>query len=128
MKVAAISTHPIQYQAPWFRALSALEDINLRVYYGLIPDEHQQGLGFEVPFQWDLPLLEGYHWEALPSDRRSPNLAGFFGNSTRKVYSKLRAARPDALIVTGWNALPLIEATVAARMLGIPTLVRGDSN
>ena len=33
-KIAAITSHPIQYQAPLFRAISQQSDIDLTVYFG----------------------------------------------------------------------------------------------
>ena len=45
MRIAIVSTHPIQYHTPWFRELSR-QNIELKVYYALIPDAQQQGVGF----------------------------------------------------------------------------------
>src|SRR5947209_7275031 len=60
IRLAIVSTHPIQYHSPWFRALARVPEIDLHVYYchRLLPEE--QGAGFEVPFEWDVPLLDGY--------------------------------------------------------------------
>ena len=128
MKVAVVSTHPIQYQTPWYQKLAAQEQIELTVYYALIPDNEQQGVGFDVPFAWDIPLLEGYAWELLPNKRKSPNLRGFFASSTPAIYSILKKTRPDVVIITGWQSLPLLEALWASMRLGIKRIVRGDSN
>lgn len=128
MKVAVVSTHPIQYHTPWFQKLAAHEQIELTVYYAIMPDREQQGVGFAVPFVWDIPLLEGYRWELLPNKRKSPNLRGFLGSSTPAIYSMLREARPDAIIITGWQSLPLLQALWASIRLGIPRIVRGESN
>ena len=128
MKVAVVSTHPIQYQTPWFQKLAAQEQIELTVYYALIPDSEHQGVGFDVPFAWDIPLLEGYSWELLPNKRKTPSLRGFFSSSTPAIYSILKKTRPDAVIITGWQSLTLLEALWASMRLGIPRIVRGESN
>lgn len=128
MKVAVFSTHPIQYQVPWFRKLSKQDGIQLRVYYGHLPDQKQQGIGFGVPFSWDVPLLEGYEWEVLPNKRKSPTLDGFFSSSTPSVYEVLRDARPTVAILTGWNSLVLLQTLRACISLRIPRIVRGESN
>lgn len=128
MKVAVVSTHPIQYHTPWFQKLAAHERIELTVYYAMMPDREQQGVGFDVPFAWDIPLLEGYRWELLPNKRKSPNLRGFLASSTPAIYSMLKQARPDAVIITGWQSLPLLQALWASIRLGIPRIVRGESN
>ncbi|MEK6302299.1 MAG: glycosyltransferase family 4 protein [Acidobacteriota bacterium] len=128
MKVAVVSTHPIQYQTPWYQKLAAQKQIELTVYYAMMPDREQQGVGFDVPFAWDIPLLEGYAWELLPNRRKSPSLRGFFASSTPAIYSILKKTRPDVVIITGWQSLPLLEALWASMRLGIPRIVRGESN
>src|ERR1700754_148823 len=128
MKIALFATHPIQYQVPWFERLSAQPGVDLKVYYALIPDAQAQGVGFGVAFNWDIPLLEGYEWELLPNARRSPHLHGFFSSSTPAAYSILKKTRPDVVIITGWQSLPLLQSLWACNRLAIPCLVRGDSN
>ena len=128
MKIAIVSTHPIQYHVPWFQKLASEKQLDLKVYYALIPNEQQQGVGFDVPFSWDIPLLEGYKWEAMPNKRRSPSLTGFFSSSAPAIHSLLEKERPDVVIITGWQSLPLLEALWASVRLGIPRIVRGESN
>lgn len=127
-KVFIIATHPIQYQVPWFRMLAARKEISLKVFYAILPDQQQQGGGFGIPFSWDIPMLEGYEWQALPNSVRSPSLHGFFGSSTPAILSIFRRERPDAVIITGWQSLPLLQALWACIRLGIPSIVRGESN
>jgi glycosyltransferase involved in cell wall biosynthesis len=128
MKVALIATHPIQYQVPWFQALARLPGMTFKVYYALLPDREQQGAGFGVPFAWDIPMLAGYDWEALPNAARRPALRGFFSSSTPAIGAVLARDRPDAAILTGWHAWPLLQALRACMALRIPRIVRGESN
>jgi hypothetical protein len=58
-RVLAVASHPIQYQAPWFRALAQVREIDFSVLFVQQPDAQQQGRGFGLAFQWDVPLLEG---------------------------------------------------------------------
>lgn len=125
-KVAIIATHPIQYHIPWFQRLA--EHVKLTVYYALLPDAEQQGVGFGVPFKWDIPMLEGYEWQVMPNQRPSPSLRGFLASSTPAIHSLLSEAKPDVVIITGWHALPLLQALWACMRLGIPRIVRGESN
>ena len=37
MRVAMVTTHPIQYQVPWLRMLAASEGIDLHVFFAMIP-------------------------------------------------------------------------------------------
>lgn len=127
-RVAIFATHPIQYQVPWFQELARAGGIELKVYFALIPDSGQQGVGFDVAFQWDIPMLSGYPYVALPNAARAPSLAGFMASSTPSVRAALERDRPDVAILTGWQALPLLQALRACRALRIPTIVRAESN
>jgi glycosyltransferase involved in cell wall biosynthesis len=127
-RLAIVATHPIQYQVPWFQSLARVDSIQLKVYYALIPNPEQQGVGFGTAFSWDLPLLEGYEWELLTNRCRAPRLGSFFGLSTPGVLSVLRRDRPDVVIITGWSSLPLVQALWACIRLRIPRIVRGESN
>ena len=77
-RIAVVATHPIQYHAPWFRALIA-EGVDLRVLFAFLPDAGRQAVGFGAGFEWDVPLLEGYAWSLLAQSRREPELGRFLG-------------------------------------------------
>ena len=128
MRLGIVASHPVQYQVPWYRALAAEPDVDLTVYYGLIPTPAQQGVGFGVEFAWDVPLLDGYRWTALDNSARSPSLAGFFTSRTPTVGRVLARDRPAAVVVSGWQSLALDQAARACGRLGIPCLVRGESS
>jgi glycosyltransferase involved in cell wall biosynthesis len=127
-KLGIFATHPIQYHVPLFRELAHRPEIRLIVYFGLIPDPSQQGIGFNVPFTWDIPLLEGYEWKALKNTARRPGLGKFTGINTPSLQRRLVADQVDIVIVTGWQALSLLQAIWACRRLKIPCLVRGESS
>jgi glycosyltransferase involved in cell wall biosynthesis len=128
LRLAIFATHPIQYQVPWFQALSKAEGIEVKVYYSLIPDAEQQGQGFGVSFVWDIPMFSGYSWEVLENKLEQPKLTRFFGSRIRHVRTLLKNEKPDVVLITGWNAYPLLQVLLACIWLGIPRLVRGDSN
>jgi glycosyltransferase involved in cell wall biosynthesis len=122
-RLAIVATHPIQYFAPWWRALAAREDLVVQVIHLRHLDARAQGTGFGVNFRWDIPLLEGYPSVNLDAPTgwrgfvRSPRLA-----------RALHAFRPDAVLVTGWQEPLLALTTPLARLLGIPVIIRGESN
>lgn len=128
IRLAIVATHPIQYHVPWFQGLAAHAEIDLKVYFALLPDPAQQGTGFGKAFHWDIPMLEGYSWTALENVRAHPDLGRFFGSSTPGVRRVFRDERPDAVLLNGWEALPLLQALCVGRLLGIPRIVRGESN
>jgi len=126
--LVAVETHPIQYKAPLFRKLAADPRIDLTVFYAMIPDAAQQGAGFGVPFEWDLPLLGGYRHEVLENRARHPSATTFSGCDTPGIFGRLRRDRPDAVLVNGWGTKTSLQALWACRRLGIPCLVRGEAN
>lgn len=127
-KLAIVTTHPIQYQVPWFRALALERSLELTVGYACMPDSAQQGAGFDVPFAWDLPLLDGYRWEQLNLASAPAKLNSFAGLRLHSIGAWFRRGGFDAVLVTGWNSLALVQAALAASRLGIPLIGRGDSH
>ena len=128
VKISIVATHPIQYHIPWFIALSNRPDLQVKVYFGCQPDDLQQGVGFDQPFKWDIPMYDGYEWQVLDKRNRNPGTAGFFSSSVRNTVDIFRRNRPDVMILTGWQSLSLIQALWACIRLRIPRLVRGESS
>ncbi len=128
LRVGIVTTHPIQYQVPWFQRLARREELDLTVFYALLPSPQQQGVGFGREFVWDLPLLEGYRHELLCNVARPPSLGRFAGCDTPEIGARLDAAHFDALIVNGWHTRSGLQALWACRRRRLPCLVRGDSN
>jgi glycosyltransferase involved in cell wall biosynthesis len=127
-RLLVVASHPIQYQAPWFRALAAEPSVDFSVLFVQLPDPAQQGRGFGVAFTWDIPLLEGYRWQRAPHLRGRGGLHGFFAARIAGPTALLRELDPDVLLLTGWHIWPLVQLLIAARRLGIPVVMRGESN
>ena len=127
-RALAVASHPIQYQAPWFRALAQAPGIDFSVLFIQQPDAQQQGQGFGVPFQWDVPLLDGYRWQQVPEIRGPGGLKGFFAARIPHPLGLLRKLGPDVLVLTGWHVWPLVQLLIAARWAGTPVIMRGESN
>jgi glycosyltransferase involved in cell wall biosynthesis len=127
-RVLALATHPIQYQAPWFRALASSREIEFSVLFVQQLDARQQGTGFGVPFEWDIPLLEGYRWQLAPDVRGAGGLDGFFATRIHRPLHLLRQLKPAAVLLTGWQAWPLFQLLLAALWAGVPVIMRGESN
>jgi glycosyltransferase involved in cell wall biosynthesis len=122
--IAFLTSHPVQYQAPLFRALAARDDVDLTVLF--CSDEgarayHDRGFGITV--QWDVPLCAGYRHEFLGHCRR--------GRGSRlanaDVVGVLRSRRFDALVVHGWAHLTSWLAFATASAIRLPFFIRGES-
>lgn len=124
IRLVVITTHPIQYAAPWYRSLAGRENLDLRVLFLRRLSPEQQGLGFGTAFTWDIPLCDGYCNMALEIRNRVTSLPILLWRISRQMKSM----KPNAVLVTGWNEKGLVMAILCLRLLGIPTVVRGDSN
>lgn len=128
-RLLVIATHPVQYHAPLFRALARRTDIDLTVGFLDLPDAARQGVGFGRAFAWDIPLLDGYHWIQFDAKvQPGARSQRFDGRTLVDARAQLRRLTPDVVLVTGWNQLGLLQAWLAARLEGMPLVVRGESN
>jgi len=127
-RLAIFTSHPIQYQAPLFRALAASGRVTPTVYFG---SRHGVDValdsGFGTSFRWDVPLLEGYEYVFLPNTARVPNVSAFRGVRLGGVREAITRARHDALLVLGWQTQAHLQMLRAAWTAGIPVIVRGES-
>ena len=73
-------------------------------------------------------MYDGYEWQMLDNKKSAPGVDSFFASSVRNMTDVLRRDRPDVLILTGWQGLPLMQALWACVRLGIPRVVRGESS
>ncbi len=128
VRLGVVTTHPIQYQVPWFRLLARHAAVDLKVLFSMIPNEEQQGAEFGNCFQWDIPLLEGYDWELLDNVSKQPSLIEYRGCDTPGIYNIIRDQCFDAVLVNGWVVKSCLQALAACRLSGVPCLVRGESN
>jgi glycosyltransferase involved in cell wall biosynthesis len=125
MKLGILASHPIQYQAPWFRSLSEAADVT--VFFAHRPTAQQQAVGFDQPFEWDVDLLSGYRHIFLPNKSRKPSSDRFLGCDTPEIAQIIESEPFDAFVVGGWNLKSYWQAIRACRRHSVPVLVRGDS-
>lgn len=104
-KLAIITSHPIQYNAPLFRVLTERKKIELKVFYtwgqtkyGLVYDPD-----FKKEFKWDIPLLDGYEHEFVENISKTPGAGNFSGIDNRDLTERIERYNPDALLIYGWS-------------------------
>lgn len=127
LRVAYLLSHPIQYQSPLLRLLAQQPGLDLTVFYTSdfsLRSYYDQGFGVSV--EWDVPLLGGYRHEFLPRLLDSNDIT-FFRPLNRGIFRRLRNGRFDVLWIHGYATLNSWIAMVAAKVLGIPVLLRTDS-
>ena len=129
MRLAILSTHPIQYHVAWFRALAARTDLEIHVYYchQATPQEHSRS-GFGVEFDWDVSLLDGYPYSFFKNVAKSAGHGSFGGFDTPEVKEIIKSHEFDAVLVNGWHYKSAWQAIYACWQSGVKVMVRGDSH
>ena len=126
-RLAIISTHPVQYNAPLFARLSQSGALEIKVFY-----TYSQGSkevfdrDFGKMISWDIPLLENYSFEFIENTAAKPGLDHFRGVVNPLLVNKISQFRPDAILVYGWNYQG--HLAVMRHFKGrVPVYFRGDS-
>ena len=128
MRLAIVSTHPIQYYAPVFRALAASTAVQPKVFYtwSQTATGSQFDTGFGARLNWDIPLLQGYEHEFVPNTARQPGVDSFWGIRNPGLERAIASWHAEALLVYGWNLHAHLQ--IMRRMKGrMPVFFRGDS-
>ena len=63
-RLAIVTTHPIQYNAPLFKLIQERGNIQIKVFYtwGKTALKNKFDPGFGKYISWDIPLLDGYEY------------------------------------------------------------------
>ena len=87
-RLAFVVTHPIQYYVPIYRLLAARDEVEVKGFFTWHAGQASRfDPGFQREVAWDIPLTEGYDFEAVPNTAvdsgphrfggiRCPELAG----------------------------------------------------
>lgn len=128
VRLAIVSTHPIQYYAPLFQWLAQSARVQLRAFYtwSQTADAKVADPGFGRTITWDIPLLEGYESEFVPNVASRPGPGHFWGLRNPGLARAIEAWRADAVLVFGWYCAS--HLAVMRHFKGrIPVFFRGDS-
>jgi len=128
LRLAIITSHPIQYYAPLFRRLAHSGAITPRVFYTWSQTEGTavRDAEFGRTFAWDIPLLEGYDYEFIENVARRPGTDHFWGLINPHLTTAIMAWRPHAILVIGWNSWSHLRVMMQFKGR-VPVLFRGDS-
>src|SRR5271170_6220570 len=105
VKLAIVSTHPIQYYAPVFRALARSANVMPRVFFTWSQAESGPVFdpGFGAAFEWDIPLRDGYDHVFVPNIAGDPRPTHFRGVRNPSLIDEITEWGADAVLVYGWN-------------------------
>ena len=127
MRLAIITTHPIQYYAPIFKLLHERDNISIKVYYTWgekALNKFDPGFGQKV--SWDIPLLEDYKYEWVLNAANEPGTHHFKGIVNPELIEQVNLWHPDAILFFGWAYHSHLKA-IRYYYKKIPVFFRGDS-
>lgn len=127
-RLAIITTHPIQYNAPLFRLLTERKRIDVKVFYtwGQSKEEVYDAR-FGMKRSWDIPLLDGYDYEFIENVSKHPDSNRFWGIINPGLIKQLKAYEPEAVLVYRWSVYSHLKVL---QMMGTSSRLffRGDSH
>jgi glycosyltransferase involved in cell wall biosynthesis len=84
---------------------------------------------FGVTVKWDVPLLEGYPWVAVPNPLGRPRLGKFWGLFNPGLWDLVRTGGHDAVVLwTGYRYASFWIALAAAKLRGKAVLFGTDAS
>ncbi|HTE02430.1 MAG TPA: glycosyltransferase family 4 protein [Mucilaginibacter sp.] len=127
MRLAIITTHPIQYYAPVFKLLDQRKKIEINVFYtwgeGAL---NKYDPGFDKIVAWDIPLLDGYPYTWVQNTAADPGSHHFKGIVNPGLIAQVKEFKPDAILVFGWAYHSHLKAFRHFKNK-VPIWFRGDS-
>ena len=116
-----INTHPIQYNAPFYRFLS--HDMNVCIYY--LTNNHRRDPGFKREVSWDIDLFGGYKYEFFNNHLFGRNVNKRFGVFSHKLLVRLwREARGQKYVLPAWNPWIFLFSALVIRIRGGQVILR----
>ena len=127
-KLAIVTTHPIQYNAPLFRLLTERVNIEIKVFYtwgeSVLKDKYDPG--FNKVIEWDIPLLNGYAYQFVENTSTKPGSHHFNGIINPSLHREIENWQADAVLVYGWSFKSHLKCLKYFHKK-IPVYFRGDS-
>jgi glycosyltransferase involved in cell wall biosynthesis len=127
-KIAIVTSHPIQYNAPLFKLMAKSDKIRPKVFYTW--GQSRNGLKYDPDFgkeiDWDVPLLEGYEFVFVKNIAKDPGTHHFRGIINPTLNKEIAEWGPDAILVIGWSFQSHLQCLRHFHKK-LPVLFRGDS-
>jgi len=127
--LVALTTHPIQYQVPIWKALAARQTVPFQVWFmsrhGL---EARQDSGFRRSVAWDIDLLGGYDYQFIDVFERGRQDSFSWLTLKSGFRRRLREVGANALWLQGWQVMAYWQAAYLARASGVQIWLRAETN
>ena len=104
------------------------DDVALQVFFSSDIGAHvYRDREFGCEIKWDVPVVEGYSHTFLSCDPKGRNVTAW-GPGARGLRRKLRGFAPDVVLLNAYGGRFWIEALFAARVLGVPVILRHEAS
>ena len=114
-KTGIFTSHPIQYQAPFFKYMNESGKIHPIIYFqkkaGVDKPVYDPEFGKEI--KWDIPLLAGYE--------------SYFLTESPSLYYIFKKNQFDEVIIYGWNSILNFKVIFFAKLFKVKVLLRAES-
>lgn len=100
----------------------------LKVFYTWRDAGPARDAKFGKEFAWDIPLMEGYDFEVVPNTSPDPGTHHRKGLINPDLVERVKAWKPEAVHITGFNYVSHGQAIKELSKAGIPVIFRGDSH
>ena len=122
VRIAYLVSHPIQYQAPLLRQIAKDPDFELTVFFrSVFSNKNFKDPGFGAQIEWDIDLLEGYHFDVLPTFGAADRLS-FWRPFNYGLWRRLRKGNFRVLWLHSYSPPFNLYAMLVAKFLGIKVL------
>ena len=127
-RLAIITSHPIQYNAPLFELIAKEPNIELMVFYtwgeSCLGEKYDPDFGKVI--EWDIPLLEVYNYTFVKNTSSDSGSHHFKGIINPSLNQEIEAWNPDAIWIWGWSFDSHLKAMRHFKGK-VPVWFRGDS-
>ena len=127
--VLLVPSHVVQYSSPVYREMAKHPQLDIHVAYcSLQGAETGEDADFGREVKWDVPLLNGYQWTAVPNRAIRPGLGRFFGLVNLGLWRMVRKGRYDAIVLyTGYRCASFWITLAAAKLARTPVIFGTDA-
>ncbi len=126
-KLAIVVTHPVQYFSPLFKEVA--KELDIIVFYGYNPKKETGKDGFNLEFEWDVDLLNGYRYYFFENISRNKSAGTFFGIKVdyKDIHRQMQQHQITHCIIFGWHSYYYWQFYRYCITHRIKMAVRGDS-
>ena len=125
--LVVFDSHPVQYRVPIWQTMEAKVPQCLHVVYATdCSVKGHADTGFGQVIAWDEPLLSGYQYTILHSEKGKP-LSGWGSLTGKGVKEIFDTLQPTAILLTGFNYQYDLIAYFHAFKRGIPVWLRCET-